>query len=55
MTVTNFDSYVNGFKVVSSTATTVTLENDVEIDKTKCRWVSTDIEGAATYYRYTED
>lgn len=54
-TVTNLDTYVNGFKVVSSTATTATLENGVTIDKSKCRWISVDLVAGATYYHYEED
>lgn len=54
MTVTNLDSYVNGYKVVDSDLTTVTLENGVTIAKRHCRFISADVVAGATYYRYDE-
>ncbi len=54
-TQTNFKSYVNGLKVVSSTRTEITLENGVTIEKNKCKWISVDVVAGVTYYRYDED
>lgn len=54
MTTTNLESYVDGIKVVSSTHTTVTLENGVTLAKHHCKFVRVDLAGGATYYRCTE-
>lgn len=53
MTITNLETYVSGYKVVDSSATTVTLENGTEIDKAKCRWLSSS--RGASYYHYEDD
>jgi hypothetical protein len=54
-TVTNLDSYVNGYKVVANDATTVTLENGSVVKRSNCRYVSFDPVLGATYYRYEDD
>lgn len=52
---TNFDSYVNGYKVVDSDQTTITLENGNKVEKNKCKYISTDHVAGITYYQHQED
>jgi hypothetical protein len=49
-TITNLDSYVNGYKVVSSDEKTVTLEDGVTVEKAKCEYVGRLSESGATLY-----
>ncbi len=54
-TQTNLKSYVNKLKVVSSTRTTVTLEDGSTVERHKCKWDGVDVNHGITYYRYEED
>lgn len=54
-TYTNLDSYVNGFKVVSSDAKTVTLENGTVLEKEKCKFVNQNPVRGEMYYNYDSD
>lgn len=53
--MTDHDSYVDEYKVVSSTNTTVTLENGVVVNKDDCRFASLDTVAGKTYYRFEEE